>query len=153
MSETACPASLDDVERVKPLFETERNAYDRDRYVESERAELDGVAAKLSLAFADAGKRTSREVNEAIRLALASGERGSERRSVITVRDRLHDLGYIWSGGGESRLCFQPGFTSLMRFVARCRDIDFPPERDQASLQAAPCALPVQRAGCKSCSS
>ena len=129
MSETARPASLDDVERVRPLFKTERNTYYRDRYVELERAELDGVAANLSLAFADASKRTSREVNEVIRLALASEGRGWERTSVIAVRDRLHDLGYIWSGGGESRLTFQPGIPSLMRFVARCRDIDLPSER------------------------
>ena len=129
MPGAARPASLVDVDRVRPLFETERNTYYRDRYVELERAELDGVAANLSLAFADAGKRTGREVNEAIRVALASEERGSDRKSVMTARDRLHDLGYIWSGGSESRLYFRPGIPSLMRFVARCGDIDLPSDR------------------------
>ena len=128
-SDAARPASLEDVDHAKALFKTKRNRYYGNRYVELEFAKPEGVAAKLSLAFAEAGKCTSRELNEAIRLALASEGRGSERRSVMTARNRLHDLGYIWSGGGESRLYFQPGIPSLMRFVARCSDIDLPSER------------------------
>ena len=118
------PASLADMDRVRPLFESARNTYYRNRYVELERATLAGVAAKLSLVFTESSQRTNLEVNERIRLALESEGRDSDIESVMTARDRLHDLGYIWSAGGEARHSFRPGIPSLMLYVARSEDID-----------------------------
>ena len=124
MADATRPASLADMDRVRPRFESTRNIYYRNRYVELERAKLAGVAAKLSLAFAETGGRTNLEVNESIRLALESEGRDSDIDSVMTARDRLHDLGYIWSAGGEVRHSFRPGIPSLMLYVARSEDID-----------------------------
>ena len=95
MPNAARPVSLDDVGRARPGFENARNIHYLARYAELERARLSYVAASLSQAFIGHHKRTSRDVNEAIRLALESEGRDSGFETVLTVRDRLYDLGYI----------------------------------------------------------
>ena len=124
MTGTARPVSLDDVDRVRPLFEKERYAYYLERHGELKGAELALVAAKLSLAFADTDKLTDLEVDAAIGRALESEGRASDPAAVMAACDRLHDLGYIWSSGGESRPSFRPGIPSLMGYMAQSRDID-----------------------------
>ena len=123
------PTSLDDVGRARPRFENARNIYYRDRHVELDRAGLAGVAARLSLVFTKTDRLTDLEVDRAIGLALEAEGRVSTERAVLTARDRLHSLGYIWSAGGESRHCFRPGIPSLMHYVARSRDIDLRSDR------------------------
>ena len=124
MPGTPRPASSDDVDRVRPRFEAVRNVYYSDRHAELERARLALVAAKLSAAFVDTGRRTPREVNVTIGAALESEGQASDAAAVMTARDRLHDLGYIWSAGVESRRYFRPGIPSLMQYVARTESID-----------------------------
>ncbi len=36
----------------------------------------------------------------------------------MTACDRLRELGYIWSAGGESRPYFRPEIPSLMQYMA-----------------------------------
>ena len=124
MADPARPASLDDVIRIRPRFERARNIYYRNRYVELKRAKLASVAARLALAFADTGRLTDLELEGAIRLALESEGLLCDTDAVMAACDRLHDLGYIWSVGGESRQYFRPGIPSLMQYVARSGDID-----------------------------
>ena len=123
-SDPARPAALDDMDRAKSRFEAVRNVYYSDRHAELERARLALVAAKLSAAFVDTGRRTPREVNVTIGAALESEGQASDAAAVMTARDRLHDLGYIWSAGVESRRYFRPGIPSLMQYVARTESID-----------------------------
>ncbi len=118
------PASLDDVDRALPRFEHRTNIYYRNRHAELDKADLDFVAARLAAPFADADKLTDLEVDETIGLALEREGRGSDRQAVRAARDRLHDLGYIWSSEGEARPYFRPGIPSLMQYMARSRDID-----------------------------
>ena len=113
MSDTDRPASLAEVDRVRPLFEEERSLYHSDRHAELVRVKLASVVAKLSTAFVDTDKRAHREVNETIRVALESEGRASDMEAVTTACDRLYDLGYIWSAGVESRRYFRPGDTQL----------------------------------------
>lgn len=124
MSDPARPASLEDMDRAKPRFEKARNIYYRDRYVELQMAELAVVAARLALAFTGRDKLADLRIDETIRLALESEGQRSDTPSVLTARDRLHDLGYIWSVGDESNFCFEPGIPSLMRYVLRSSGID-----------------------------
>ena len=123
MADAARPASLRDVDRVRPPFESAKNTYYRNRYVELKRAKLVSVAAKLALAFADTDKLTDLEVDTAIGLALESEGRASDEEAVMTACDRLHDLGYIWSAGGEALNYFRPGIPSLMQYVEQNRNI------------------------------
>lgn len=122
--DSSLPASLDDVNRARPRFEYRRNIYYRNRHVELDDAKLVFVAAKLAVPFAVNDKLTDLEVDEAIGRALESEGRGSDLQTVRTARDRLHDLGYIWSAEGEVRPYFRPGIPSLMQYVARSRDIE-----------------------------
>ena len=46
----------------------------------------------------------------------------------MTACDRLRELGYIWSAGGESRPYFRPEIPSLMQYMARSRDLDVGPD-------------------------
>ena len=101
-----------------------RNIYYRDRHAELEEARLSFVAARLSQAFSDGQRRTNREVNEAIGLALESERRDADTGTILTVRDRLYDLGYIWSAGGDPRPSYCPGIPSLMQYIARSADLD-----------------------------
>lgn len=123
-SDAARPASLGDVDRVRPRFENARNLYYQTRYAELKRARLAIVAAKLSLAFSAIDRLTDLEVDEAIGLALESQGRASNTESVKAACERLHDLGYIWSEGGESRPYIRPGIPSPMQYMARSRGMD-----------------------------
>ena len=118
------PASRDDVDRVRPSFIEVRNEYYIDRYEELDRVELAFVAARLSEAFIETTERTRPAVNEVIRKALEHQGRESDKHSVMTARERLCDLGYIWSVVHESRLYYEPGIPSLMRFVALNEGLD-----------------------------
>ncbi len=113
------PMSLDDVDRARPRFEAARDRYYGDRFSELKRAKLPLVAAKLSLAFIDNDKLTDLEVDEPIRESLHSEGGGSDRDSVMAARERLQDLGYIWSAVDESRPSYQPGIPGLMQYVAQ----------------------------------
>ena len=126
-ADAARSASLEDVDRARALFKIRRNVYYSDRYVELVNAKLASVATKLSAAFNDSGTLAPREVNETIRAALEAEGRDSGIDGVISACDRLHDLGYIWASGVESRLCFRPGIPSLMQYVARTEGIDREP--------------------------
>ncbi len=128
MSDAALPASLGDVDRASPLFQKARNRYYRNRHAELRRAKLAFVAAKLSLAFMDTDELTDLEVDEAIRLALETEGRTADTDAVMAACDRLHDLGYIWSAGDETRPRFLPGIPSLMQYMARSRDLDVGPD-------------------------
>ena len=118
------PASRDDVDRVRPHFARTRDQYCFQRYLELDCAKLAFVATKLSTAYLDTNRLTRRQANKAIGSALECQGRGSDRDSVMIVRDRLHDLGYILSVIEESRHYYVSGIPSLMRFVARCEGID-----------------------------
>lgn len=135
MADPAAPATVEDVNRARPLFEARRSIYYRDRHAELEGVRLAFVAARLSQAFSDGHRRTNREVNKAIGPALESEGRDADTGAILTVRDRLHDLGYIWSAGGESRTYFRPGIPGLMRYVARSEDFDMCPVFPQKAMK------------------
>ena len=121
------PASLHDVDRARSSFERRRGIYYSDRHAELERAKLEYVAAKLAPAFAGTDKLPHHEVNEAIRAALEFEGRASDEDAVLLARNRLHDLGYIWSAGGTAGPSFRPGIPSLMQYMAKGRGIDLGP--------------------------
>ena len=110
--------------RVRPQFRRIRDQYFLHRPDELDRAGLVFVATRLSMAFFDTNRLPRRDVNEIIRSALERQGRAGDRDSVFVARDRLHDLGHIWSVSEESRKFFEPGISSLMRYVARCEGID-----------------------------
>ena len=122
-ADTTRPVSLDDVDRARPQFEAARNRFYRYRFSELDHEKLVLVAAKLSVAFIDTDMLTDLEVNESIKEALHSEGSGSDTDAVMAARERLHDLGYIWSAGDESRPSYQPGIPSLMQYLAQSRDI------------------------------
>ncbi len=124
MQDAARPVSLDSVAAARPSFEATRDEYYLDRYEELAEFELAFVAARLSAAFVGTNRRTRREVNELIPLALEQHGRASDRHAVKKVFEQLLDLGYVWAVTYRSRHYLQAGIPSLMAFVAQTEGID-----------------------------
>lgn len=124
LRESPGPISCVKVDAVRGQFEDERDEYYLNRYEELRRVGLARVAATVSRVYLDADRATPHQVEVAIRTALETTGKRSDKPSIAEVLDRLHDLGYVWSVTQESRHYFEPGIPSLMQFVARSERLD-----------------------------
>ena len=108
----------DVVVAAKPSVLPVQTAYYEDRFYELERGELLYVAAELGTAFAGKPNLERSELNDVIAHAMGPGEANTS--DVLGCRDRLTDLGYVWSPPGAGDV-WQPGIPSLMDYVREHR--------------------------------
>lgn len=109
---------MDDVNSLHPQFVDTRDGFYLQRYVELKRSALLASAVVLSEAFEGRDSLEDSEVDDVLMRGLAVKSGTSEPVDVAKVRDKLHDLGYIWAPGGSSGKKYYPGIPSLMSFVA-----------------------------------
>ena len=87
----------------------------RDRFYELERGELLNVAAELVRGKPNLERY---ELNDVIARTMGPWEASTS--DVLRCRDRLTDLGYVWSPPGTGGV-WQPGIPSLMEYVREHR--------------------------------
>ena len=121
-AEPTAPASRSDLDRVRPLFEEERELYYDRRFDELDNAGLVSVAAGVAAEFSGPERVPRERVRIAIRSALErEGSGQASDPSAVRQADRdLRHLGYIWPVVHQGTACYEPGIPSLMRFVASC---------------------------------
>lgn len=109
---------MDDVNSLHPQFVDTRDRFYFQRYLELKRSRLLAPAVVLSEAFKGRDSLEDSEVDDVLMRGLAVKSGTSEPVDVVEVRDKLHDLGYIWAPGGSLGTQYYPGIPSLMSFVA-----------------------------------
>ena len=118
-SDPSAPASRGDVERVRPLFEQQRELFYDKRLDELGRVGLVSVAAAVAAEFGGAERVLRERVRIAIRSALEPGERddAADSAAVWEAERVLRHCGYIWPVVQQSIGYYEPGIPSLMRHV------------------------------------
>ena len=97
------------VAQARPAFEQERSAYYEDRREELQRQDLLALAARVAEAFDHKAMLREHELDAVIAEA-APGD-------VLTRRDALAGLGYVWKAPGDEDR-WRAGIPSLMTYVA-----------------------------------
>ena len=110
---------MDDVIRVRPEFEKSRDAFYGHRYEELCVEHLDAPAAALASVFGDREELAVSEVAGALKAVLDSECLPSGPDDITKLLAKFHNLGYIWSPGGNLSNRYFSGIPSLMDFVAR----------------------------------
>ena len=110
---------MDDVNRVRPEFEKARDVFYGLRFDELRRKQLVAPAAALARAFGNREELTESEVDEVLETVLAGGNLPSGPGDIMELINKLHNLGYIWSPGGNLEDRYFAGIPSLMTYVAR----------------------------------
>ena len=110
---------MDDVDRARPEFEKARDVFYTVRYRELRKQQLVAPAAALARAFGNREELTESEVDEVLETVLADGNLPSGPGDIMELITKLHNLGYIWSPGGNLEDRYFPGIPSLMTYVAR----------------------------------
>ena len=111
------PIGLADVNRVRPDLESARNSFYLERYCELDDRGLVAPAVALAEAFAGIESMVKAKVDEVLNVALAADGRTVTPERLMQVREELHNLGYVWSPGGERKDLYFSGIPSLMSFV------------------------------------
>ncbi len=114
---TSRPIGMEDVDRVRPKFESKRNQFYSRRYRELDGGGLLGPAVALAEAYGGLESLANKRVNEVVQNALEAEGRTAAPEAVRQVREGLHDLGYIWSPRVERGDPYISGIPSLMSFV------------------------------------
>ena len=115
---TARTLGMDDVNILHPKFVDTRDLFYLFRFQELEECGLVAPAVVLAEAFEGRDSLEDSEVDDALIRGLEVKSGTSEPVDVGAVRNKLHDLGYIWAPGGASGTKYISGIPSLMSFVA-----------------------------------
>lgn len=115
---TARTLGMDDVNSLLPKFVDTRDLFYLFRFQELEECGLVAPAVVLAEAFEGRDSLEDSEVDAALTRGLGVKGGTPDLAVVSGVRDKLHDLGYIWAPGGASGTKFNAGIPSLMSFVA-----------------------------------
>ena len=110
---------MDDVNRARPEFEKARGLFYAFRFREFRKKQLVAPAAALARAFGNREELTESAVVETLETVLAGGNVPSGPGDIMNVITKLHNLGYIWSPGGNLEDRYFAGIPSLMTYVAR----------------------------------
>lgn len=117
--EAASPLTTEDVNSVHPEFVDTRDQFYLSRYSELKDRGLLAPAVVLAEAFEGRDSVDASVVDDALKRGLGAESGTSEPVDFAEVRDKLHDLGYIWSPGAGSAKEYYSGIPSLMSFVAK----------------------------------
>ena len=109
---------MDDVIRVRPEFEKSRDAFYGLRYEELCDEELVAPAAALAEFFGNREELARSEVIGVLKAVLDGECLPSDPDDIAKLLAKLHNLGYIWSPGGNLSNRYFSGIPSLMDFVA-----------------------------------
>ena len=110
---------MDDVDRARPEFEKARDLFYALRFREFREKQLVAPAAALARAFGNREELAESEVDEVLEAVLAGGNLPSGPGDIMELITKLHNLGYIWSPGGNLEDRYFAGIPSLMTYVAR----------------------------------
>ncbi len=110
---------MDDVNRTRPKFEESKDLFYGLRYEELREQHLVTPAAALAEAFGTREELYESEVVGALKAVLVGSNQPSSPDDIMNLLKRLHNLGYIWSPGGNLVDRYFSGIPSLMTFVAR----------------------------------
>ena len=113
------PLGMEDVNRVHPGFVDTRDRFYLSRYLELKECGLLAPAVVLAEAFEGRDSLEDSVVDDALKRGLGAKSGTSEPVDFAEVRNKLHDLGYIWYPGGASGTKCYSGIPSLMSFVAK----------------------------------
>ena len=111
------PIGLAEVNHVRPDLESMRNGFYLERYRELDESGLVDPAIALAEAFAGIESMDKAKVDEVLKVALAADGRTVTPEALMQVRQELHDLGYVWSPGGDRKDLYVSGIPNLMSFV------------------------------------
>ena len=114
----ARPLGMDDVNSVHPKFVETRDLFYLFRYQELQECGLLDPAVVLAEAFEGRDSLEDLEVDDALMHGLEAKSGTPDSANVSGIRNKLHDLGYIWAPGGASGTKYYSGIPSLMSFVA-----------------------------------
>ena len=114
---TSRPIGMEEVDRVRPRFESDRKQFHSQRYRELDDRGLLRPAVALARAYEGIESLKNKEVNAVLQRALEAEGRSAAPEALREVREGLHDLGYIWSPRAERGDPFLSGIPSLMSFV------------------------------------
>ena len=109
---------MDDVIRVRPEFEKSRDSFYGLRYEELCDEQLVSPAAALARVFGNREELARSEVVGALKAVLDGERLPSDPDDIAKLLAKLHNLGYIWSPGGNLSNRYFSGIPSLMDFVA-----------------------------------
>ena len=110
---------MDDVNRARPEFEKARDLFFGFRFEELWKKDLVAPATAIARAIGNREVLTETEVDEVLKTALDGASLPSGPGDITNVITELHNLGYIWSPGGNLEDRYFPGIPSLMPYVAR----------------------------------
>ena len=110
---------MDDVNRARPEFDEARDVFYGLRFDELCDQDLVAPARAIARAIGNREALTRSEVTETLQTVLASENLPSGRGDITNVLTKLHNLGYIWTPGGNVADRYFPGIPSLMTYVAR----------------------------------
>ena len=110
---------MDDVNRARPKFEESTDLFYGLRYEELREQHLVTPAAALAEAFGTREELYESEVVGALKAVLVGSNQPSSPDDITNLVKRLHNLGYIWSPGGNLANRYFSGIPSLMTYVAR----------------------------------
>ena len=110
---------IGDVERTRPAFDEARDSFYGFRYEELRKKQLVAPAAALARAFGDREELAETAVVESLKTLLVGENMPSSPMDITNLITRLHNLGYIWTPGGNLSNRYFSGIPSLMTFVAR----------------------------------
>ena len=110
---------MDDVDRARPEFEKALDVFYGLRFDELCDRDLVAPATAIARAFGNCESLHRSEVTETLQTVLAGENLPSGPGDITNVITKLHNLGYIWSPGGNLANRYFPGIPSLMTYVAR----------------------------------
>ena len=110
---------IDDVNRARSEFEKTRDLFFGLRYRELRDKQLVTPAAALAEVFGTREELSESEVGGALKAVLIGENLPSSPDDIRDLLTKLHNLGYIWSPGGNLANRYFSGIPSLMTFVAR----------------------------------
>lgn len=110
---------MDDVNNLHPEFVDTRDRFYLFRYQELQECGLLAPAIVLAEAFEGRDSLEDLEVDDALVHGLEVKSGTPDLADVSGIRNKLHDLGYIWAPGGASGKKYYSGIPSLMSFVAK----------------------------------
>ena len=110
---------IGDVERARPAFDEAKDLFCGFRYEELRKKQLVAPAAALARAFGDREELAEAAVAESLKTLLVGENMPSSPMDITNLITRLHNLGYIWTPGGNLSNRYFSGIPSLMTFVAR----------------------------------
>ena len=115
---TARALSMDDVTSLHPRFVATRDQFYFSRFLELKQSGVLVPAVILAEAYEGQESLEDFEVDDALTHGLEGKGGIPEPPDIAGVRDKLHDLGYIWAPSGDSGKKYYSGIPSLMSFVA-----------------------------------